>query len=323
MELKALGYVGIHSAKLDDWSSFATRLLGMQEVDRGGSVRAFRMDDRKQRLVITGDQGENLGFLGWEVDSRSDLESLAARLDTANVRVTLESRALAAERRVTELISFQDPGGHRFEVFWKPEIAADSFVPGRPISGFKIGPLGMGHVVINVENVEESLRFYCDLLGFKVTDYALTPYPLFFFHINGRHHSLAMLGSGKKSFHHFMVEMHSLDDVGQAYDLAQLEQDRIAFTLGRHSNDHMLSFYSNTPSNFFVEYGWGAVVLDPDTWQPRQTFDGPTTWGHERLHAELQQRTRMRDMRLDAALRGVRAPNPVNCPWFDSVVAQG
>lgn len=322
MVLKALGYVGIESSKLDDWSDFATKLLGMQQVDRAGPVRAFRMDDRKQRLVVTGAQDDNLGFLGWEVEARADLETLAARLDRNNVAVSLEGRALAEERRVTELISFRDPGGYRVEVFWKPEIASDPFVPGRPISGFKTGPLGMGHVVLQVDNVEQALCFYRDLLGLKVTDYGLTPYPLYFFHINGRHHSFAMLGSGRRSFHHFMVEMQSLDDVGQAYDLAQREQDRVAFSLGRHSNDHMMSFYAHTPSGFFVEYGWGAQVIDPGTWQPHETFDGPSTWGHERLHAEVQHRTRMRDMRLDAAARGVRAPNPVNCPWFDNAVAR-
>ena len=50
--LTALGYIGVRSTKLDDWNAYATRLLGMQPVDQGGAVRAFRMDDRKQRLVI-------------------------------------------------------------------------------------------------------------------------------------------------------------------------------------------------------------------------------------------------------------------------------
>ena len=48
-ELIALGYIGIRSARLEDWNTYATRLLGMQRVDRAGAVRAFRMDDRKQR----------------------------------------------------------------------------------------------------------------------------------------------------------------------------------------------------------------------------------------------------------------------------------
>ena len=52
-ELIGLGYIGIRSDRLDDWSTYATRLLGMQQVDRAGGVRAYRMDDRKQRLIVT------------------------------------------------------------------------------------------------------------------------------------------------------------------------------------------------------------------------------------------------------------------------------
>jgi 2,3-dihydroxybiphenyl 1,2-dioxygenase len=321
MSLKSLGYIGVQSTKLEDWSGFATRLLGMQQVDAAAKVRAFRMDDRKQRLVVTAAANDGLGFLGWEAESRADLDQLAGRLDRAGVAVTRETRALADERRVAGLISFCDPGGHRVEVFHGQEIAPDPFKPGRPISGFKTGPLGMGHVVMNVITVDDLLPFYRDLLGFQITDYGLSPYPLYFLHINGRHHSFAMVGSGKRSFHHFMVEMQSLDDVGQGYDLAQLEEGRIAYSLGRHTNDHMTSFYAHSPSSFFVEYGWGARVIEPQTWQPHETFDGPSLWGHERLHLPEEQRARMRNMRLDAAARGVRVPDP-NCAWLNSVVAQ-
>lgn len=320
MALKSLGYIGVESTKLEDWEGFATRLLGMQKVDAAAKVLAFRMDDRRQRLVVTGAENDGLGFLGWEAESKADLDELAARLDNADVPVSKGTRALADERRVADFIAFRDPGGHRLEVFHGQEISPDPFKPGRPISGFKTGPLGMGHVVMNVAKVDDLLPFYRDLLGFRVTDYGLSPYPLYFLHVNGRHHSFAMVGSGKRSFHHFMVEMQSFDDVGQGYDLAQLEDGRIAYTLGRHTNDHMTSFYAHTPSDFFVEYGWGAQVIDPATWQPFETFDGPSLWGHERLHLPEEQRARMRNMRLDAAARGVRVPDP-NCAWLASLAA--
>jgi len=320
--LKSLGYIGVQSTKLDDWSGFATNLLGMQPVERGGVTRSFRMDDRSQRLVVSRSENDGLGFLGWEVEDQEALDKMAAQLEANHVIVNKGTRALADERRVGDLISCIDPDGHRIEIFHSPEIATDPFTPGRPISGFKTGPLGMGHVVMNMENINEVLPFYRDVLGFRVTDYGLSPYPLYFFHINGRHHSFAVVGSGKRTFHHFMVELQSLDDVGQGYDLAQLEEGRIAYTLGRHTNDHMTSFYSHSPSGFFVEYGWGCLTIDPETWEPFETFDGPSLWGHERLHLPEDQRKRLRDMRLDAARRGVRAPNPANCAWLDSVIAQ-
>jgi catechol 2,3-dioxygenase-like lactoylglutathione lyase family enzyme len=111
--LTALGYIGVRSARPDDWSSYATRLLGMQQVDRGGAVRAFRMDDRRQRLIVTGDEGEGLGFLGWEVTDAAALDALAARLDAHGVAVRHPPRALADERHVGDLIAFQDPAGNQ------------------------------------------------------------------------------------------------------------------------------------------------------------------------------------------------------------------
>jgi 2,3-dihydroxybiphenyl 1,2-dioxygenase len=321
--ITALGYIGVRSTRVDDWGSYATRLLGMQQVDRAGAVRAFRMDDRKQRLVVTGEEGDGLGFLGWEVADAAVLDALAARLDGHGVKVRRASRSLADERHVADLIFFKDPADNRIEVFHGQAVAGDPFRPGRPISGFRTGPLGMGHAVLNVEDVEPLLPFYRDLLGFGVSDYGLKPYKLYFFHVNGRHHSFAMVGSGKRGLHHFMVELCGLDDVGQGYDLAQLEDGRVAYTLGRHTNDHMMSFYTHSPSGFFVEYGWAGRLIDPATWRPHETQDGPSLWGHERLYMEPEQRARLREMRLSAAARGVRAPVSIpDCPWLDAVIAR-
>jgi extradiol dioxygenase len=59
---------------------------------------------------------------------------------------------------------------------------------------------------------------------------------------------------GKKMWH-FMLETNSLDDVGSAFDLAMQKKTPLATDLGKHTNDHMVSFYAMTPSGFEVEYG--------------------------------------------------------------------
>ncbi|MGY4333811.1 catechol 2,3-dioxygenase-like lactoylglutathione lyase family enzyme [Bradyrhizobium sp. LB7.2] len=139
MEITALGYIGINSSQLDQWDRMATGLLGMQQVDRGGNMRAFRMDDRKQRLIVDGSGDAGLTVMGWEVLSTAELNHLAGRLESHGVRVTRGSRALADERHVAELIVFGDPAGNRLEAFSKPELATEPFKPGRPISGFRTG----------------------------------------------------------------------------------------------------------------------------------------------------------------------------------------
>ena len=49
---QALGYLGISTQDIDEWSDLATRQLGLQLVDREVSRRAFRVDDRRQRVVV-------------------------------------------------------------------------------------------------------------------------------------------------------------------------------------------------------------------------------------------------------------------------------
>src|SRR5450631_1477356 len=109
MPIQALGYAGFGSAALDDWRQFGTRLVGLQAVENGPSLLAFRMDDRKQRIVIDRSLPEGARFFGWEAADAAALEQLAARLERAEVEVCAEPRALADARRVADLISFQDP----------------------------------------------------------------------------------------------------------------------------------------------------------------------------------------------------------------------
>jgi hypothetical protein len=127
-----------------------------------------------------------------------------------------------------------------------------------------------------------------------------------------------------------MVELFTLDDVGQAYDLAQADPERVAVTLGRHTNDFMTSFYARSPSKFMVEYGWGGRDIEPSTWQPFECQYGPSLWGHDRSWLSPEKRQEARELRVKAANEGHREPVQVMegnyqlargvCPWWDSTV---
>src|SRR5207302_10281918 len=108
--------------------------------------------------------------------------SARSRTGTGWRRSHREPRSLADARRVHSLISFNDPGGNRLEVFYGAEIDDAPFRPGRSISGFRTGPLGLGHAVLTVENIEAVMPFYVDLLGFGLSDYMQQPFRAYFFH---------------------------------------------------------------------------------------------------------------------------------------------
>jgi hypothetical protein len=155
----------------------------------------------------------------------------------------------------------------------------------------------------------------------------LKPFKAYFFHVNPRHHSLALIETGRNGIHHFMIELYSLDDVGQGFDLAQSLEVSLGTSIGRHTNDYMTSFYAYTPSGFMVEYGWGGRCIDPAIWQAAELAHGGSMWGHERLWLDAERRQGAREIQLKAAAEGLRQPVQVLagnyalstgvCPWWD------
>ena len=186
----------------------------------------------------------------------------------------------------------------------------------------------MGHAVFHVKNIDDLFGFYHDVLGFGVSDFITTPFRAYFMHVNPRHHSVALIETGKQDLHHLMVELYSLDDVGQGYDIALGQPERIATTLGRHPNDAVTSYYLRSPSGFMLEYGWGGKVVTPGDWTPTEVTVGPSLWGHDRAWLPEEQREAARAMRLKAAADGKREPVHVIagnyapmegvCPWWDA-----
>src|SRR5438105_12299810 len=98
MTVQALGYLGVSTSSIDAWSDFATRQLGLQLVDRAASCRAFRMDNRRQRLIVDRERPDAERYFGWEVADAASLDALAGTLEAAGVAVRREPAALADQR---------------------------------------------------------------------------------------------------------------------------------------------------------------------------------------------------------------------------------
>ncbi len=285
-----LGYLGLSVGKLDAWESFATTVLGLEVWGRepDGSL-ALRLDENDWRIALHPSGADDVAYVGWEVPDQEALFALTDILKGSGVSVREGSAELTRARRVRGLVEVADPSGIASEIYFGPLVRPEEpFRSPRAHAGFVTGEQGLGHLVLMVRDFDATFRFYHDLLGFRVSDYVeLEPAPNFeiticFMHANSRHHSLAFAAAPlPKRLNHFMLQTANLDDVGRTLDLCQEHVVPIAQTLGRHTNDRMVSFYAVTPSGFQVEVGWGAREVDDRTWQV-QTHRSGSMWGHRR-----------------------------------------
>jgi 2,3-dihydroxybiphenyl 1,2-dioxygenase len=278
-----LGYLTIEARDLDAWEGFAVDVLGLEARREEGAL-VLRCDDWAQRFVVNEGPADDVTVIGWEVDDAGALDAPTERLRAAGVEVVPGTDGEARGRRVAGLVKLRDPAGTPLELCFGGDRAPTPFASRHIVSSFVTGPMGLGHVVVGARDAAESQRFYCDLLGFRVSDRIVCeiygyPVDITFLHASHRHHTVAIGAAQPKRIHHFMLEVASIDDVGLTFDRAMWAGVRIIQTLGRHPNDRMFSFYGKTPSGFEFECGWGARQVDDATWQPT-TYDHISEWGH-------------------------------------------
>lgn len=291
--IRSLGYMRIEATDVAAWREYGLKVLGMVE-GKGSQQDALylRMDDFPARLVIVPGEHDRLAVSGWETANAAGLAAVRASLDQAGVAYKEGTTAELADRRVHELVSFEDPSGNVLEVFHDAALEHRRVVS--PYGHrFVTGEQGLGHVVLSTKDDEASLRFYRDVLGFRLRDSMRLP-PQFvgrpadgppawlrFFGCNPRHHSLAFLPMPTPSgIVHLMVEVEDVDDVGLTLDRANRRKVPMSATLGRHVNDKMLSFYMKTPGGFDVEFGTEGLEVDDTDWIAREST-AVSLWGHD------------------------------------------
>lgn len=287
-KIQALAYVVVESANLQAWRDYAEQVLGMAAVDAPDGGLWLKMDERDFRLAIVPGTQDRYQASGLLAVDEARFHSAIDALQAAGIAVEPGSSELAAARRVQALAIFTDPAGNHHELVWGYTGGSTPFVSPLGLT-FKTGDYGVGHTVLPAIPFEPELALFKDALGMGLSDvFNFKPGPdapdirIYFLHAaSGRHHSVALAEMPSASgCVHMMVEVDKLTDVGRAYDRMRAHGVKEMATMGEHENDRMTSFYMMTPGNFAVEYGWGGLIVEPETWQTTYTQQ-VSIWGHD------------------------------------------
>ncbi|MGV0849912.1 biphenyl-2,3-diol 1,2-dioxygenase [Mycolicibacterium phlei] len=289
-DLKSLGYVKVQATDIERWRHFAFKVLGFaQGSGPDPDALYLRMDERAARIVVVPGDVDRIVTVGWEVRDHLALTRVKSTLEAAGVAVKELSLAEADARRVEEVIAFDDPAGTYTEVFHGAVLDHSPVVTPHG-ARFVTGDMGLGHVVLPAVDVPGLFAFYTEVLGFKSRGAFRVPTPpefgpvrVRFLGLNERHHSLAICPAATvrdPGLIHLMVEVDSLDAVGQALDRVNSEGFQLSSTLGRHTNDKMVSFYVRAPGDWDIEFGTEGMRVD-ETYYTAEEITADSYWGHQ------------------------------------------
>ena len=134
---------------------------------------------------------------------------------------------------------------------------------------FSIGKIG--HVVLNVQDVERSTQFYTQVLGFQISDVypeEMMPGGMVFLRCNSDHHGIALVGSTNApaenvELNHLAFEVATLDEVLRARDHLRRHGVKIDFE-GRRRAGCQLAVEFRDPDNHRLEIYWGIDQIGSD-----------------------------------------------------------
>jgi catechol 2,3-dioxygenase-like lactoylglutathione lyase family enzyme len=269
-EIVSLTDVTIGTADPGAWASLGRRLLGAEVVANGRTV-SIVFTTGKALEIREGAPGALLR-IGWSVRDAGGLSRISERAEALRPELELSPFRLRADDIFPAMTTI-DPDGVVVDMGTEG-VAAD----------VRAGGPELGHVVMGTADLRRALRFYMDVLGLRISDHVRIPLKsggatsgTFLRAADRRHHSLALIDT-TPGLRHVMVELPDLDAVGTVLD--QCDRDgTVTRTIGRHTNDAMVSFYLRGPDGVEIEVGCGGFFVDEDAWE-LTTHERPSVWGH-------------------------------------------
>ena len=120
----------------------------------------------------------------------------------------------------------------------------------------------IGHVVLNVTDLEASVRFYTGVLGLQVSDRypdSMVPGGMVFMRVTTDHHGVALVGGAsaadRSSLNHFAFEVGALDEVFRARAWLQKQGVPIHFE-GRRRAGCQIAIEFRDPDGNNLEIYW-------------------------------------------------------------------
>lgn len=135
--------------------------------------------------------------------------------------------------------------------------------------GFQLRKIG--HVVLNCRNLERSIRFYTEVLGFQVSDVypdEMVPGGMAFLRCNTDHHGIGLVGGLDKGatnldLNHIAFEVGSLDEVLLAARRLREHGATIDFE-GRRRAGVQIAVEFRDPDGHRLEIYWGIDQVGSD-----------------------------------------------------------
>lgn len=158
-------------------------------------------------------------------------------------------------------------------------------------------PRKLGHLVLNVRDIQASVEFYTEIVGLSVSDWIGDQ--MVFLRAGLDHHDLALAQiqpgaiaantyePGRPGLEHFSYELASLEEIEQMGKFLQEKGIEIVRGIGKHGPGDNLFLVFKDPDGNYVEYYAEMIQVTKETPHTARVWpndiDGFDQWHYDRF----------------------------------------
>jgi catechol 2,3-dioxygenase-like lactoylglutathione lyase family enzyme len=289
IKVRRIGHATFETPDLDRQIDYYTQVNGLALAAREKN-RAF-LATKTGQLVVQLERADSArcAKISFEVAPNENFADMARTLAADGVKAEQRSDAIPG---IPKVLAFQDPKGTTIEVFSEWNFLGRD----HPVAG--IGPLKLGHIAFQVLDPQAVTEFYCNVLGFRVSDWIGDFFS--FLRCGPDHHTVNFVRGKSVKMHHIAFELKDFSHIQSACELFGRKNIPIIWGPGRHGAGHNVFTYHRNPDDQIVEF---FTELDRMTDEELGYFD-PRPW-----HVDRPQRPKVWD-RASASLVWGPPPTP-------------
>ncbi len=269
---------------------FYVKAWGLEEVSRTAQTVYLRATGREHHVLALHEEAK-IALLGarFAAPDKTAVDALHARAIASGAEVLDSPRALPKAAGGGYGFSFRTPDGIRQSVSCDVERHSNEIDDHRRPGKFS-------HIVFRAADYPDLEKFFCDLLGFKVSD---RTDGIDFLRCTRDHHSVALGRLAGPGLHHMAFELPDFDGLMGASGRLQMSGYPIEWGVGRHAGpgNNIFSFFVD-PNGFAAEYTTEMEQVDEATYPHRSAADWkkvpirPCSWGMAMKRTEKLLRAR-------------------------------
>jgi catechol 2,3-dioxygenase-like lactoylglutathione lyase family enzyme len=266
IRVRKIAHAAYEMPDVEKQIEYYTDILGLTLVDRSKQAAYLASTVDHHSIVLSKGAESKCLRLGFQIAPDDDLDDFERQVQGHGIKT---ERRKDPEPTIADMVTFQDPKGTAMEVFKRGEFAGQRF----PTKG--IVPHKLGHVAFHCAEVKKVTNFYCDVLGFRVSDWMGEFFS--FLRCGPDHHTINLMETGTNRHFHTAFEVRDWAHLQTACDYLSLNGYKLLWGPGRHGIGHNLFAYHRAPNGLITE-----LFAELDRMNEELGYFEPRPWHRDR-----------------------------------------